>query len=172
MGENQNSKKHINFQKLREIVRNSKMTPLSKVIYIDLLLYAGTEGSAFPSQNTLASNHGRSVKQIQNCLRELKKNKYISWKKRGYSLSNRYIFNEEIYFSIVSTYTNLSSPHVGNMIPFQKRSEFRPNNSQEINQLKQKFVPCNQNGCEDGYLINKDTNTASKCSCRKGYEKS
>src|SRR3990167_9582232 len=88
----------IQLKTLRNPMRDSTISSLEKSILVDLLLYAGVDGEAYPSQKTLADNHGCTDRQVRRALAELHKKGWITgWKKRGFSKSNKYSFNVDIY---------------------------------------------------------------------------
>lgn len=117
---NKTQKFQINFSKLREAIRDPQLKPIEKAILVDLLMYAGTTGDAFPSEETIANDFGYSDRYIRECLTKLKTSGWlVSWKKRGYSQSNLYKFNKELYFPIGEKSTNQSSPQIGTPVPVQ-----------------------------------------------------
>ena len=91
----------INQIVLRDKIWRSKgLYPLAaKVILLDLLWYAGNNNSAFPSQQTLARNHGLSSRYVRKMIKLLKKCGCIKSKRSGYSKSNQYYFNPDLYAS-------------------------------------------------------------------------
>lgn len=92
------SKFRINQINLRDwIWRNPDYPVLAKTLLLDLLWYAGSNNSAFPSQETLAQNHGVTSRYVRKMLKVLKENHCIDWKKSGFSKSNVYIFHEDLY---------------------------------------------------------------------------
>jgi len=93
-----NMKYKIRFEKLRDVIRDPSITPLQKCVLLDLLLYAGTSGDAFPSEETLGANAGRSARQVRNCIKELKRRGLINWGRLRYGGPNSYYFNTELYF--------------------------------------------------------------------------
>lgn len=139
--ENQKPSKVISFTKLREFIRNSKLTPLEKCVFIDLLLYAGIGGEAFPSEKKIGQDLGYSDRHIRTQLNNLKANGWIGgWRKRGYSKSNQYTINEELYFRNDNYNRNFSSPHLGNKVPVQTGSPVPPKVNQESNQLSSSYI--------------------------------
>lgn len=151
----------IDLVKLRGIFRTPSISPLQKCILSDLSFYAGIDGEAFPSQQTLANNQGCSTRQVRNCLVELKRLGIISWKKRGYSKSNRYAFNKELYFRNRDRNRKFTSAHSGQPVPLQTGNPVPPNVSQERNQLSsntlQLFeqVAKRKAGRIDNFVLNK-----------------
>lgn len=117
-----------------DILRNPKLSSTEKVILLDIILYAGTNGEAFPSQATLAKNHGLSIRQVYNVLVKLKDKNYIlRWKQRGYSKSNRYILNRYLIYK--QRNRKQTSTLTSSSIPPQSGSVFPPNISQEFNHV-------------------------------------
>ena len=56
------------------------------------------KSKVYPSLKTISNSRGVSSRTIQNHLNELKLNKMIIWKRKGYSLSNEYVFIYEDIF--------------------------------------------------------------------------
>ncbi len=134
--EDQKQGRNINFFKLRELIRSQDLTPLEKCVIVDLILYAGVDKEAFPSENTLGKDFNRSDRQIRNCLTKLKQSGWIkNWSKRGFSKSNLYSINEEIYFRNDNPIRKQVSSQSGNTLPVQSGNEFPPKVNQESNQL-------------------------------------
>lgn len=160
-------------------MRNPNITPLEKCVLIDLLLYAGVDGEAFPSEKTLGRDSNRTDRHIRTIINSLKnKGLLIGWQRRGYSKSNQYILNPELYFRNESSYRKPTSVHLGNMLPLQSGNPLPPNIRQENNQLKNSYVskgfiranppfkPCHKNGCNNGYIFHTDRQTYSLCECK------
>lgn len=111
--QNQKPINRINFQELRQVMRTPTIPAVAKCVLIDLLLYAGIDGEAFPSQSLLAKNLGYSDRHIRTQLNILHKNGLVvDWKQRGYSKSNQYTINPNLYAD-QSRYLKSTSPHVG-----------------------------------------------------------
>jgi hypothetical protein len=87
-----------------------------------LLLYAGVDGQAFPTQKTLGKDLGRSQRHIRNSLHILTARKLISWKTRSDRKSNIYSFNEELYFRTSEKDRKYTSLPGGNEFPDGKRT--------------------------------------------------
>lgn len=133
---NPDSNYSINFAKFREIIRNPFLTPLEKAILTDLLLYAGVDGEAYPSEIQLGRNHNRSDRHIRTILKSLKKNGLLTgWKQRGFSKSNKYLINSELYFRNDVPIEKPVSVHSRTALPVQSGSPLPPKVSQESNQL-------------------------------------
>lgn len=147
----------INFEGLRSAWRNPSLSRGAKVVLFDLLLYAGVDGISFPSQETLATNHGfKSSRHVKNLLSELKDAGSISWTRGGYGISNKYSFSEEIYFpngkdnrkSTSSKLGNTQPVDSGNTIPPKKVSEsIQLSSSHE--ELLQLFETANKEGVSE-----------------------
>lgn len=130
--ENENIKNPIDLPKLRDgVIRNPRLSPLAKVIFLDLIFYAGTNSDPYPSQELLAKNHNYSVRQIRNMMHELKENGLLlGWKQRGFSKSNLYQINRaKIYKSRMKQI----SYQKGNTLPIHTGNTLPPNISQEVN---------------------------------------
>ena len=128
-----NVKRIINFKKLAEVVRNNRLEPIQKMLLIDLLLYAGTSGEAFPSQQTLAKDFGCSTRQVRYSLDMLYAVGLVKRKRRGFAKSNTYFLNEELYFHNDKSNRNTSSSHSGNKVPHNLGTPVPPNETQLIN---------------------------------------
>jgi hypothetical protein len=166
----------INFVKLREVWRDSSISKGAKVILMDLLLYGGVQGDIFPSQTTMAENHGYSVRHIRNLLGELRKNGLIGWDKFGYSMTNSYYTNEELYCLIDELPFNKqekrTSYQEGNSLPKHLGISFPTNSSHEINHEESSHsssIKCKKN-CENGLIFS--GNSVSYCNCPVGVRRS
>ena len=135
----ESTRKVISFVKLREFMRNPSLSFGEKCVFIDLILYAGVDGEAFPSQETLAEDMGRTSRHIRNILKSLKSKNWIDWEKQGYSQSNRYYINEELYFLNDVNDRKSTSSDSGTAFPLQTRTPFPANEYQERNQLKESY---------------------------------
>lgn len=131
-----NVKRIINFKKLAEVVRNNRLEPIQKMLLIDLLLYAGTSGEAFPSQQTLAKDFGCSTRQVRYSLDMLYAVGLVKRKRRGFAKSNTYFLNEELYFHNDKSNRNTSSSHSGSKVPHNSGTLVPPNETQLNNSSK------------------------------------
>lgn len=122
-----NSRRTISFRKLAEVLRSSNLKPVQKLLLIDLLLYAGVNNKAFPSQQTLADDLGRSPRYIRSCLKVLHKQDLINWTRRGFAKSNLYTFNEELYYHTDNTNRNSNSHQSGDTFPSNVGTQLPPN---------------------------------------------
>ncbi|HWY79441.1 MAG TPA: helix-turn-helix domain-containing protein [Candidatus Sulfotelmatobacter sp.] len=123
----------LNIKTFREkVMWDTTLLHIDKCILFELYCFAGKNKTAFPSQETLAKNLGVSARYIRERLVVLKEKKLIlSWERRGYSKSNLYKLNEELYFLNEKTERNSSSPQIGNTKPVQSGAEVPPNNSKD-----------------------------------------
>ncbi len=126
----ENEKRIINFTKLSEVMRSPRLKPVQKALLVNLILYAGTSGDAFPSQDTLAKDFACTSRYIRMCLDMLVAAKLISKKRRGFSKSNLYLFNKELYFFNEVNKSSSSSYQRGNNIPNYSSTLFPPNVTQ------------------------------------------
>lgn len=239
--EDQKSDKIISFIKLRGFIRNATLTPLEKCLFINLIFYAGINGEAFPSEESLGKDLGFSTRHIRTQLKKLQQKSWIVKKQqRGYSKSNLYQLNQELYFHSDNSDRNASSSHLGNRVPTQIGSVLPTKENKESNQLsvvqqlfkktankecskielnqlhklceqhstiwvedaikeagtrnypyitvklisliledwkrdgkppeKPKFVTCNKDGCENGYIFIPGQNSATICECKEKFE--
>src|SRR3989344_7977691 len=120
----------IHFERLAEFIRNSRFSTTQKALFVDILLYAGVNGDAFPSQETLANDLGQTPRNIRYCLDMLCAAGLVSKKRRGFSKSNQYLINEEIYFRNGSSNRNFSSSHSSNPLPVRPGNTLPPNVTQ------------------------------------------
>ena len=140
-----NAKHTINFKKLAEVVRDKRLKPMQKTLLVDLLLYAGASGEAFPSQQTLANDLGCSTRQIRYSLDMLCATSLVERKRRGFAKSNAYFFNEELYFHNGRGNRNTSSSHLGNKVPDNSGTPVPPNvtqlnsSSKVLKKIKRKY---------------------------------
>lgn len=126
----ENEKRIINFTKLSEVMRNPRLKPVQKALLVNLILYAGTSGDAFPSQDTLANDFACTSRYIRMCLDMLVAAGLISKKRRGFSKSNLYLFNKELYFFNEVNKSSNSSYQRGNNIPNYSSTPLPPNVTQ------------------------------------------
>lgn len=142
--ESKYSKGRINLAKLRDVNRDPSLIPSAKCLLVDLLFYAGIDGNAFPSQETLAKNLGfkssRSVRDLLGLLR--KRGLVAGWKRRGYSKSNSYSFNPELYILNRGSDRKYSSSLLGTTIPLYQGNTLPPKEVIKESQLNNtnKFV--------------------------------
>lgn len=182
-------KRQINYSKLAEFLRDPSFEPLEKAIVVDLILYAGTKGTAFPNQKTLAKDLNRGDRQIRNALVKLRKSGKLDWYRRGFSKSNEY-FLEEFYFRNEGIFTNSdrkpASVDFSNLFPVDTGDKLPPNENQLIKKQnnvetqdkllrekakvippKPKFTPCGK--CDQGYVfVNEEP---EYCECRERFNK-
>jgi hypothetical protein len=69
MAEDTNSEKFA--QVLKSLVKDATISGMAFRVYVNLLLYAGTKGICWPSQELLATEAGVSVRQLREYLKEL-----------------------------------------------------------------------------------------------------
>lgn len=96
----------IHFEGLRKVIRNPNITPSSKALLFDLLLYAGANGNCFPDEITLGNDLKLSDRQIRRLLIELNGSQVIRWKRGKPGQSNKYTLSPEIYFAKARTPTS------------------------------------------------------------------
>ncbi len=128
--EMENTKRTINFTKLSEIMRSPRLKPVQKALLVNLILYAGTSGDAFPSQYTLAKDFACTSRYIRMNLDMLVAAKLISKKRRGFSKSNLYLFNKELYYLNDTSKDDNSSSQQGNDLPNYSSTPLPPNVTQ------------------------------------------
>lgn len=179
----------INFRGLRYLIRDPQVSRGAKVVLLDLLLYAGVDNNTFPSEDLLARDLGITARQIRNLLNELRLNGVISWQRNETGRSNRYTFDEEIYYrntrKVFSHKTGSGFPfNTGSIFPNNEDIEYRDifksqlntgyigNGSSEIHKEKapdKLFIPCGKNGCVDGW-IDLPNYEIKKCDCLISFE--
>ncbi len=126
----------INFAKLRDFIRNPTITSTEKCVLLDLILYAGVDGIAFPSETKIGQDFNIGDRQVRNIITRLKKvGAVVGWKRRGYSGSNSYTINPELYFRNDISYRKSTSSHSGTVIPLHSGNILPPKVSHEISQL-------------------------------------
>lgn len=131
-----NAKRIINFKKLAEVVRNKRFNPLQKILLVNILLYAGVSGDAFPSQQTLADDLGYTTRSIRYGLDMLYAAGLLKRKRRGFAKSNIYLINEELYFRSEADKNNDISSQSGINIPNYSSTPLPPNVTQVNNSSK------------------------------------
>jgi len=72
------------------ILRNSKLTPGSKLVYTLILSYAWQKDSAFPGQEKLAGDMGGGLRSITRHIKELVAKKFLTISRRGQGKTNVY----------------------------------------------------------------------------------
>ena len=82
--------KHGFTQIPRYILFDHKLSFGARLTYAVLLSYAWQEGSCFPGQDRMSGNLGVTRRAISTYLVELKKHKYVDWKRRGLGKTNIY----------------------------------------------------------------------------------
>lgn len=82
---------------IRKVWRRPEISMAAKCLLLDLIFYAGIDGEVFPSQALLAKNLGITPRYIRKLLTELRNYSLVTWVRRGYSTSNKYALNEELY---------------------------------------------------------------------------
>lgn len=137
----QKTTKQLSYKTLRVFMRDPNIKPLEKCVLIDLLLYAGIGGQAFPSEMLLGKDFGVSDRHIRTQLKNLQKKGWIlNWKRRGYSNSNLYELNAELYFRNDTQDRNSASAQSETTVPIQNGSVVPPNVDQERMQLSSSKV--------------------------------
>lgn len=168
---------HINWEGLRNVIRNPDIHPIQKTLLVNLLLYAGIDGNCYPSQKTLADDLGKSERYVRNELKKLKELGLLSWERGGFGRANAYSFSKELYVLNDNENRLPSSVNIGTINPFSKGFISPTNNNQiKFNQSnysqsplevkrQRDFIPCNLNGCSGGWKLNKEKNTYAQCDC-------
>jgi hypothetical protein len=72
------------------VFRDGRLSLGARVTYGVLLSYAWQEGSCFPGQERICQDLGVSRQSIAQFLRELRRARYIDWKRRGLGKTNVY----------------------------------------------------------------------------------
>lgn len=122
-------------------MRNPNLTPPEKCLILDLYLYAGVKGEAYPSEIQLGIDLGITDRHIRTLLKNVREKGWIvGWKKRGYSKSNIYSLNQELYFHNDHTFRNPTSTLSGIPLPVQNGTPLPPKVSHERNQLSSSQV--------------------------------
>ena len=82
-----------------EVVFNTEVSDGAFRTYVALKSFKYGQGQVFPSERTISKQRNKTTRTIINHIKELKLSGLISYKKRGFSASNSYKFNEENNFS-------------------------------------------------------------------------
>jgi len=82
--------KHGFAQIPRYVLCDKKLSFGARLTYAVLLSYAWQEGSCFPGQGRMSFDLGVTRRAISNYLVELKRNRYVSWSRRGLGKTNVY----------------------------------------------------------------------------------
>ncbi len=165
----------IFFKKLAAFVRNSKFTPTERLVLVDLLLYAGAYGDAFPSQETLGQDMGRSTRQIRSILVKLISEEIIGVLNSKLYKSNLYDL-EEFYLYNFSDEKSTSSD-IGNTFPNTGGNSLPNNGTHYINENKInvfqnhlnffKPIPPFCSNCEQGLIFSNNEVNLCKCQTEK-----
>lgn len=73
-----------------DVLRDSEISFGARLTYTLLLSYAWQEGSCFPGQERMADDLGVTRQAVNKYLKELKADRYVSWKRRGLGRTNIY----------------------------------------------------------------------------------
>ena len=76
------------------VLRDTKLSAGARLTYAILLMYGWQEGSAFPSQVTMAKDLACSVRQLRRYLLELKGRGYIEITRKDKRFGNTYIIKD------------------------------------------------------------------------------
>jgi hypothetical protein len=82
--------KHGFAQIPRYVLCDRKLSFGARLTYAVLLSYAWQEGSCFPGQDRVSVDLGVTRRAVSKYLTELRKFKYINWKRRGMGKTNIY----------------------------------------------------------------------------------
>lgn len=120
---NNKNNKNFNYENItNKIIRNPRLSLREKGLIWDLLQYWNINQECFPSQTTLAGNHGISERQVRRILSGIANKGFVfQVVRRGYSLSNLYTFNE-LFFrderkEMTYQYGNNYPIHKGHNLP-------------------------------------------------------
>lgn len=168
-----NGSYRLSLEKLSKQWRDPNISRSAKAIFLDLVLYAGSDGKVYPSQETLANNQNLSIRQVNNLLRELRKKNLIEWQSgNGPGNSNLYRINAEIYFHNSPPLRQPAShpPSIG--LQSRPGSQLPPNevNERYKRMRKPKFTACGLGNCNKGYIVPDTPGSVSRCDCRVKYE--
>ncbi len=72
------------------VLKSNELSPGAKLAYAVLLSYAWEKDSCFPGQDRMGKDLGVGRQAVNGYLQELKKYKFISWKRRGLGKTNIY----------------------------------------------------------------------------------
>ena len=131
----------FSFVNLSQIITDNKLSPPARLLLVILIIkYARNNNNAFPTKETLAKDIGCSSRHIHNLLQELKDCGVTTWERRGFSKSNKYSFNNELYFLNDKTktvpYKKNTSSQVGNTVPKQTGNVIPPKVNHESNHIE------------------------------------
>ena len=76
------------------VLKSKDLSPGAKLAYAVLLSYAWEKDSCFPGQDRMANDLEVGRQAVSGYLQELKKHKFISWKRRGLGKTNIYYILE------------------------------------------------------------------------------
>lgn len=145
----------INFKGLRDFIRNPGISMSEKIVFVDIVLYAGTNGKCFPSQSTLARDLGITSRYIGKILKKLKENGFLSWERGKKGKSNHYILSNNIYSLKENINMNpISTPvrtqilsNIGTTVHSNRVIESNHGNKSQLEQLQLLFEKINKRKC-------------------------
>lgn len=124
------------------LIRDKRLSDGEFRLFCELMSYRYGKDTVYPSHAKMASNLDVNVRTIGNNIKKLKELDLISWKKRGYSKSNEYSFNDENIF------LNESSNNENKNISMMKEMSDHIGNNLQSNNNKKNNKESNNKGIE------------------------
>ncbi len=124
----------INFTQIPNLLlQNHQLSDGDLVTLLVLLSLRFGNNSIFYSQEHIARLRGKKKRTIQMHLKRLKQLGFIDYKKRGYSTSNLYTFNDEKIFTNDSNNSEKNFTTITRDISSHKSNKVPPNNTKVNN---------------------------------------
>ena len=113
------------FSNWRKVWRDRTIPPLAKVLLKDLEEYQSSEHFAWPSQQTLAKNHGVLPKTIRKHLKILESKMLLSIKQRGYKNTNKMRLSSTLFYPSLRSAKDTSNKvkKVSQSLPIESTQE-------------------------------------------------
>jgi hypothetical protein len=117
MNEDMEAKYRVYFVGLRTFLRLPDISPAAKAVFMNILMYAGEDGKAFPSQARLAADLGVSERHIRTLINELKRHNMLTWRQKERNGPNYYTPSPEVYRRAEELGRKSISARNGNRVP-------------------------------------------------------
>lgn len=122
------------------VTKNEKLSDGAYRTYVLLLSYKFSATTrVYPSHKTLSKLRGTDPRTIGNHLNELRTNRLVSWKRRGFSSTNEYVFIMEDKFRNDGINKESKLPYVSKKSTYMLRKDFLGNNI-DVNNTKDKNI--------------------------------
>jgi hypothetical protein len=122
------------------VLRDGKIDPVTKMLYVFLLSYAWQSGQCFPGHIRLGEDLGITERQVSRLLNKLKARGLVGWTRRGQGQTNYYRIKslERVYFE--ADRTSMSDHDVTPMSGLDRTPMSHKEYSVEEDSVKKKQV--------------------------------